>query len=213
MTALTHSTRARASEDLASQLRHLEQQKAVKHGHDLRDMDAEKHTNQRLHDNACALLRQQLGLDDDYKLRANKGSTSEELSSVGEGRSSVGEVAEELIPGVISTTNCEVVTTGAEPHLIKAASPLWFRTWGLTPEEAVGKDISIINGKGSDTSASSELMRLFQANGHASYRCANVTKQGVILKHTVALERQPDGDILCTSTDFVRPWHPRRGVY
>jgi len=137
--------------------------------------------NRQRHSDAAAELRGQLGLDADYTL-ANKPKSTD-----GKG------------------LTCEVVTTGNAPYTIKSASASWFKTWGFAPEEAVGKEISVLNGNGTDLSASRELMRLYYANdGHASYRCTNVTKTGDALKHTAVLERQHDSSIKCTSSDFAK---------
>jgi len=101
-----------------------------------------------------------------------------------------------LTPGL----SCSVTTTASHPFVIVAASEEWFQAWGFT--EAIGKDISILNGDGYDKTASAALLATLQQPSAVPVRCTNVAKDGTLLSHDAVLTLK-DGGIVCDSTNFA----------
>ena len=70
-------------------------------------------------------------------------------------------------------------------------------------QEAIGKPISILNGKGFDPAAGKELFARFLQASTKLTRCINVTKDGRRLSHDAVLSKQNNGQIKCLSTNFT----------
>ena len=96
---------------------------------------------------------------------------------------------------------CWVLTEEEHPHTITAASDLWYATWQLTPEQAIGKTPELLNGPGADLRASKTLMEQFEARGAATQRCTNTRTDGTLVNHTLSLVRA-QGGLLAISTDM-----------
>ena len=70
-------------------------------------------------------------------------------------------------------------------------------------QEAIGKPISILNGKGFDPAAGKELFARFLQASTKLTRCINVTKDGRRLSHDAVLSKQNNGQIKCLSTNLT----------
>jgi hypothetical protein len=99
------------------------------------------------------------------------------------------------IAAAAAARDCWVITEARAPFKIVNASANWFKTWEFEPEEAIGKDIRIINGpddnKGHDHSAAREVMTRFNTVEYGGctrpVRCRNVSKTGRRYTHDLAL--------------------------
>lgn len=102
---------------------------------------------------------------------------------------------------------CWVLTTSNPPFIIRAASPMWHKTWGWHAQEIIGKaSTAILDGPGADTIASDAMMHDFfrGPERRASARLTNLTKGGAELRvHDFLLVKHPAG--LLGISQNVRP--------
>ena len=92
---------------------------------------------------------------------------------------------------------CWVLTELEPPHVVKAASPLWYATWQIDADNAVGKATTkelLCQQPGFDEEASAKLMAGFAATGRGSARCTNSRMDGTLVSHTVDMVLGRDFD-------------------
>jgi len=101
---------------------------------------------------------------------------------------------------------CWVLTTCNPPFVVRAASPMWYATWGWHAQEIVGKaSTAILDGPGSDTMASEAMMHEFfdGPERRVSARLTNLTKEAQLRVHDFFLVRHPAG--LLGISQNIRP--------
>ena len=99
-------------------------------------------------------------------------------------------------PNMCPDDVCWVLTTCNPPFVVRAASPLWYATWGWRAQEIVGKaSTAILDGPGTDTIASEAMMHAFfeGPDRRVSARLTNLTKGAQLRVHDFLLVRHPAG--------------------